>query len=329
MDESDKVKLKYSAGRCLRTLLSNGTGENHIELFEYIDFSKINTVYFDANSFNKKFIDSLNEKSEIFLYFVQINSGSSINLITNELMGRISMLDEKAIKEHLISTIPKYAIKMLVNPSFNSCTFNEVKVTCINEMSVLDKILNDSGLSSYYDLQYNRRFLLANLLQHEHFGHLNFSFNFYAFSDKNIQRPLSSHYSENLSPFKYFMINKKREEIQEIVKEMNLKSQKGNNEVIIQGESGIALSFFLKRGRYKLMKVLRKKSINFSELFSKPELLAAEDLTEFITKLNEIYALYDYLFRNDNDNSVKYKTRFKDSQNSSPVPYGMPTIEKF
>ena len=333
LDESDKVKLKYSASRCLRTLLSNGTGENHEELFEFIDFTKANTIYFDANSFNRKFINSLNEKSEIFLYFLQISSGSSINLITNELMGRISMLDEKIIKEHLISTIPKYAIKMLVNPSFNACSFSEVKVTCINEMSVLDKVLKGSGLSSFYDSLYNRRFLLANLLQHEDFGHLNFSLNFYAFYDKNIQRPSSSHYSENLSPFKYLMINKKKEEIQEIVKETRLKDKKGekdrNNEVIIKGESGIALSFFLTRGRYKLMKVLRGKSIDFSELFAKPELLAAEDLTEFIDKLNEIYLSNEYLFINDNDNSIEYKTRFQDSQSSNPIPYGMPTIEKF
>mgnify|MGYP006873064438 CR=1 FL=1 len=59
------------------------------------------------------------------------------------------------------------------------------------------------------------------------------------------------------------------------------------------------------------MKVLRKKNINFSELFEKPELLAAEDLTEFINKLNSIYLSNEYLFKN-----------------SSPVPYGIPTIEK-
>ena len=71
---------------------------------------------------------------------------------------------------------------------------------------------------------YNRRYLLANLMQHENFGHINFSINFYVFYDEMIERTSDIHYSENLSPFKYYMINAKKEKIQEIVKEIKLKS---------------------------------------------------------------------------------------------------------
>ena len=61
-------------------------------------------------------------------------------------------------------------------------------------------------------------------MQHENFGNINFSINFYAFYDEMIERTSDIHYSENLSPFKYYMINAKKDKIQEIVKEIKLKS---------------------------------------------------------------------------------------------------------
>ena len=74
--------------------------------------------------------------------------------------------------------------------------------------------------------------------------------------------------------------------MQEIVKEVKVKNKKNNRikknsseEIILKGETGIALAFFLTRGKYKLMKVLRKQGINFTELFNNPSLQAAEDLT--------------------------------------------------
>lgn len=128
INESDKIKLKYSTFRCLRALLKTGNCDNSFGLFDFIDFTNKETIYYDANEFNRKFIDCLTEKSEIFLFFLQINSGSGINLLSDEFMSRISMLNEKNITDHLLSTIPKYGIKIHGAP-FNACTFNEVKIT--------------------------------------------------------------------------------------------------------------------------------------------------------------------------------------------------------
>ena len=100
-------------------------------------------------------------------------------------------------------------------------------------------------------------------------------------------------------------------------------------EVIIKGESGIALSFFLTRGKYKLMKIFRKQSINFEELFNHPELPAAEDLSEFIGVLKDIYYDNRELFLSDSDSSVEYKTRFQNSTESNFLPYGIPRLEKY
>ena len=503
INESDKVKLKYSAARCLRTLLNRGDGLKNSKLFDCIDFTAENTVYKDAIEYNKKFIDSLTEKSEIFLFFIQINSGISINLLNNEFMSRISMLDENKIKKHLYENIPKYGIRLYCDPKFYGCTFNEVKITCINEMSLLGFYIDNDSILSSSDDSYNTRFLLANLMQYENFGHIKFS--------------------DNLSPFKYYMIKDKKEQIQEIVeevknyennndkqntkekqkeengdifvnlkvtientknnkkeitiskelekkekiklkekcvmreevkkepmdsirkneekkqkkedskkpkkitkemlliekkevreevkkepmdskkkneekkevredekrpiyikkkdekskiviidrtkekekkvqkdktkdkdkiclkdkikdkdkivlKELTVKKEKKdkniekeiNDENIIKGESGIALSFFLTRGKYKLMKLLSKKGINFKKLFDNPELQASEDLTTYIQILSDIYMLNSKLFEEDFDDDVGCGIRSKKSRlYSNYKPYGIPTVEKF
>ena len=77
------------------------------------------------------------------------------------------------------------------------------------------------------------------------------------------------------------------------------------------------------------MKIFKKKGIDFEELFKKPELPAAEDLSEFIDKLTEIYQSNFKLFKYDQDVNVDYKTRFQNVNKLNPIPYGIPTLEKF
>ena len=100
-------------------------------------------------------------------------------------------------------------------------------------------------------------------------------------------------------------------------------------EVIIKGDSGIALSFFLTRGKYQLMKVFRKESINFEELFNHPELPAEEDLSEFIDILEDIYLDNREKFLSDSDSNVEYETRFHNSTETNFLPYGIPRLEKY
>ena len=329
LDESDRAKLKYAASRCLRTLLITSDGENCEKLFTFADFTEPNNIYSDAVSFNKKFVQKLTEKSEIFLFFLQLISGSSINLLNNEFMSRISMLNAEIIKDQLISTIPKYGIRVLPKTRFNACSYNDVRITCINEDSFFGMNLSNKELTYERDKTYNRRYKLANLLQHEDFGHINNSINFYAFYDKNISRTASTHYSENLSPFKYYMVKEKKMEIQEIVEEVEPINKKSNGEIIIKGESGIALTFFLTRGKYQLMKLLKKNGIDFTELFLHPELQASEDLTDYINELNKLYNDNTEQFELDGDNNIEYTTRFQKSKDARPIAYGIPTLEKF
>ena len=107
------------------------------------------------------------------------------------------------------------------------------------------------------------------------------------------------------------------------------KDEKDNKEAIIKGDSGIALALFLTRGKYKLMKVLRRVGINFLELFQHPELEGAEELTELINGLTSIYNKYNYLFMYDEDADIDAKTRFKEEKDSGIPPYGIPKLEKY
>ena len=326
LNKSEKTLLLYAASRCLRTLLNN-YGSCLQELFEFINFTVPGNIYYDAIEFNKKFLEFLNEKSEIFLFYLQLNSGSSINLITNELTSRISMLDKNSIKNHLFSTIPKYGIKIKCNTFFNACVFSELKITCISESSLFGKSLNNSELNSKNDINYNRRFRIAKIIQQENFSNFKFSMNFDALFDKNIKRSYEEYYSQSLCPLIYYRV-KNKEEMVKIIKKNKCKAKEETN-LIIKGDSGIALIFFLTRGKKKLMKLLNAKDIDFSSIFKDPSIMASEDLSIFI---NELHVLCENNYVSDDENEDvdnELIIKYEDSEYPTGKALGIPTVEKF
>lgn len=310
-----KVFLKYAACRCIKTLLLRNCGQDNDNLFDFIDFSKKDTVYYDANEFNKKFIESITENSEIFPFFLQINSGTGINLITNKSTARFSMLNLEDVKNHLKITIPKYGIRVMTNSFFRGCSFTEVRIICVCETSIFGKPLDSSGLQSKNDFYYRKRYPIANLLQHESFGHIKFSLNFYAFNDK---------YNDILfSPLSPMVIYspKFKEKMVEIVRKREVNGVK-----IETGESGIALEFFLTRGDKYLMNVMRgPKTTNYTELFNNPSLPASENLSTYIDILESINP-YE---RKNYEIEIGPDIRFELNEDQPEIASGVPTIEKF
>ena len=57
---------------------------------------------------------------------------------------------------------------------------------------------------------------------------------------------------------------------------------KKNGLTLEKGESGIPFNFFLTRGNNKLINLLRRVNVEFTDIFKSPELLAENDLTEYI-----------------------------------------------
>ena len=162
---------------------------------------------------------------------------------------------------------------------------------------------------------YNKRFVLANLLQHEDFGHIKFSINFYSFYDHLVER---DNVTDLTSQTEYYD-TKIKEGLIKITKKVER-----DGKITLIGESGIALSSFLTRGDLNLMLLLRSDHVNFIELFTKPSLMAAEDLSEFIAKLK---SLNPWTFK-FNENEIRLRIKFEGFLQSQAIPLGFPTKEK-
>ena len=163
-------------------------------------------------------------------------------------------------------------------------------------------------------------------MQHEIFCHIIFSLNFFSFYSDIIDKKSDEKEKDNLqysaaqiNPKNYYKYQE--EEIIEI-----LKAKKVKDKIITMGESGISFTTFITRGKYKLMRLLGKRGIDFKYLFEHSELMAAEDLSNYISELEKIYINYGFSDANDN---IEYKSRFFDSEKQQGESLGIPTLEKY
>ncbi len=292
VDQVQRTLLKYSACRCLRSILSHGFGNGIEDLFYFYDINKPDTIYNDAKKFNEAFIEELNENSEMFLFLLQIISGSSNNKLTQNLTTRISMLTLDQIKSHLKDSLPNYIIRLKLKVDFTGLTFNEVRHTIINEMNLFESFLSEEELNGYDDDINSRRLILANFLEQERFVHLNNWMNFFS-SRPDIEEILIDSYDledEPLNPRQYYQIeNEKKEKLIEIVQTSNYLGKE-----VKKGESGLAFNFFLTRGDEINFNILRNDTADFSKIFIDPKLFAAKDLTALNKLLRESISNYEF-----------------------------------
>jgi len=315
----DKILLKYCACSCLNALLYEGYGKNDEMLFSFLDFEEKDTIYSDAIQHNLLFLDSLKETSEIFLFLLQINSGSSLNKINSVLTSRITMLDVKDIQRHLREAIPQYGIRLTSVAGFKAMSFCEMRITCFCEYSIFCQILKD--IKNKFDDNYSFRFVLSNILKKEYFGHLTFSFNNFSFQQDKILNSKRKNYEKYIksSPIEYYkkfiIKNKKNEEKSESL--ISIVSDDFNNEE--KAEPGEALMFFLTKGNEKLMNLLESVEPDFKELFENPSLMAEDDLGNFIEKL-------EGLLPDENESIIiseegnKFKLNKKHKMRAFPYP---------
>ena len=324
VSNKERVFLKYSACRCLRTLLKKGKLISQENIFYFCDLNESNTIYNEAKKFNETFIDNLTEDSEMFLFLLQINSGSSINKLTNDLTARISMLKLEQIKEHLRNSIPNYVIRINYLCGFKGLTFNETKCTLISELNLFNNFLDDIELKGgITDEKYNKRLILSNLLQHERFGHIKFSLNFYSFKQDKGKNLFNTIYEDDepLSPRQFYKIkneeNKSEEKLIEIIQILKIES----GEEVKMGESGIAFNVFLTRGNEENMNILRFTNADFTKIFKQPELFAANDLTSLNKLIKESAFncnLNNYQFKKISDG--KYELNLEESFYLDRIP---------
>ena len=282
LSQMERTYLKYSACRGLRNLLLNDLALYKDKLFYFCDLNEPGTLYNEAKKFNETFIDELTENSEMFLFFLQINSGSSINKLTNVLTTKFSMLTIDQIKEHLRNSLPNYIIRIDCHSDFKGLTFNESKCTIVSEIDLFGHFLIKEELKEVnLDDNYNKRLILSNVLQQERFGHLKLSSNFCSFkSDKGNINNLDDFDDEPLSPKQYYFIKNEGKERKEILTEIVEEILDDSGKIVTIGESGYAFNVFLTRGEAENMYILRLTGADFSKIFIQPKLFASEDLTD-------------------------------------------------
>ena len=315
ISNKDRIYLIYTACSCLRCLLYNGYGNKISDLFYFLDFTKDGTIYNEAIEHNKKFINLLREDSEMFVFFLQINSGSSIDILSSKLTARISMLNICQVKSHLLTTIPKYGIRIKCDSHFNALTILETRITCICEIALFGFFLDD--ISNKIDYHYEYRFRISNLFKHEDMAHIQFALNYLLYNiyeGKSLRKVI-----EPLSPIRYYNIYEKEGNA-----EIFVKRNDNNVDDEIKGESGISLEYFLCRGDQKLINILRTECNNSKELFNRPELMAGKTLDEFIKILKENDSVLTESL-GDKDN----KKKFCLEKECEGRPFGYPRREKY
>ena len=323
--EKEKIILEYTACRVLFALLSNEKGNYVEEIFEFIDFKNENSIYHAAVEHNKRFINLLKEDSEIFPFFLQLNSGSSSNYLDQNnliLSSRISMLSLNQIRNHLKSCILDYGIRIKVLSYFNALTLTETRITIFSEINIFGNYLTNLDINN--DYEYNKRFVLSNIMKHEQFGHIKFSINDSSFNLDNPPFIKSISQYESYSPVEtYSPLNDEFNEIYD----PNLSSND-------RGESGYSFSFYLTRGDKSLYNFLENKDANFKELFQSVELMVSNDLSEFCKKLKKLVdengneEKKEEEIKQEKEKKVKGKLFLYKKNNEEIIITGIPRTEK-
>ena len=313
--KKDRIFLLFSACSCLRLLLINGYGELQDDLFYFLNYSEKDTIYYDAINHNTEFVNLLEEESEMFLPFLEINSGSSFELLSSKLSARMSLLDASAVKAHLLSTIPTYGIRINCNSHFNAVTLLETRITCVSEIKLFGKFFQ--SIDNKIDPSYQFRFRLSTLLKHEHFGHVKFSLNFLLYNETKDNA--NNKIYEPISPIRYYKVYKNEDNV-----EVTLAFKISKYEFEEKGESGKAVEYFLTRGDPKLMQVLKKLNTFSEDLFLHPEYMAAKSLDKFIEILKK-----DEEYLQDSIENLDKEGKFSLNEECDGIVFGFPRREKY
>ena len=326
LKNEEKIKLIFSACRAIASLLSNGYGKKKDDLFDLIDFNKEGTYYYDAKKRNLLFIELLQENSEIFPILLQLSSGSPTNYIVESepnFSSRISMLTLEDVKRHLKLSIPNYGIRTKCLCDFKAVSFVETKITIFSETDIFGNFLG-LKIQSDEDSDFNKRFVLSNIMMHEQFGHILFSENKSSFQF-DIPKGLKFSQFEPSSPIEaYSPLN-----------ERNFIRIKDPHSREIRCESGYTLIYHLTRGNKKLYNMLENIEGNFSKLFKRVNLMTSEDLTEFCKEINDVANEVGFSGKNDDEEDEEEentgkKIKYNKSYKKKYIIYsGFPIREKY
>ena len=291
-----KIRLKLTAIITLYTLIENNYGRLiDRNIFYLIHFHDLNSIYGNSKKNCQEFIDLLDEFSEIFPFFLQINSNKSVNYIESDksqFSSKLSMLTLEEVKYHLYESLPNYGIRLNLRCNFFALTILETRITVFSEIKLFDFFLSDEELT-INNSNFDKRFRLSNLLKHENMCHIKISMNNY-----------ESIPSNNSSPHKYYNFYKEKYEcLFTYDKKKNIKAL----------ELDYSFEYFITKGNIQLIKVLKYPRGNFKDLYlNSPYLMTESNLSNFCEELQKKY----------NDNDMEHLKNIYFDKNKNKFSFG-------
>ncbi len=291
-----KIRLKLTAIITLYTLIENNYGRLiDRNIFYLIHFHDLNSIYGNSKKNCQQFIDLLDEFSEIFPFFLQINSNKSVNYIESDksqFSSKLSMLTLEEVKYHLYESLPNYGIRLNLRCNFFALTILETRITVFSEIKLFDFFLSDEELT-INNSNFDKRFRLSNLLKHENMCHIKISMNNY-----------ESIPSNNSSPHKYYNFYKEKYEcLFTYDKKKNIKAP----------ELDYSFEYFITKGNIQLIKVLKYPRGNFKDLYlNSPYLMTRSNLSNFCEELQKKY----------NDNEMEHLKNIYFEKNKNKFSFG-------
>ena len=111
---------------------------------QFINKYNKDTPFKKGFEFFKNIINDLNENSDLTFIYLQINSGSGLNLINNEQCYKMSMISVENMKSHIIDNIPKYFYIFNLNNNIYISTDSRTQVMSFNTRLLFEYTSNKS-----------------------------------------------------------------------------------------------------------------------------------------------------------------------------------------
>ena len=265
----DRIKVVFTFCSLYLTL----EGKTDIRLYKIKKFGDFSFI--KGEIFFRSVIKDLDEYSQLFFIYLQLNSGIGINLYDNKTYYRISMIDIDNIKSHLLSLFPKYFFL------FDNENIDDIALTCpntlvesFNEKKIFKNDLEMLSGNTDSSMRYS-------LVQFHETGHGKYD---------GIANGLNSpRYFLNSS---YEPIEQKTwEEDKNVINKFILNKNEENSIICYKGESGKCIDFYLYKGMplvilclINLKNLELLKNIN---LFTSPSLISLNKIIEEIINNQE------------------------------------------
>ena len=273
----DKIKIILTS-----TLIFYNT--NNFGIFFNLDEFKNKLLILKSENFFREIIKNLEEYSELFFLYLQLNSGIGENLYDGQTYYKISMLDLNDIKFHFLKLYPKYFF-VISNENLYDVVFTcyPTTIETFNRTNLFkSKILNKQDIDD--------SIMSLSLIKFHEAGHEKFSFT------SNGSNSPRNFFSSQFLPIEQTTWEEDREKyLKQFNIKYNITKENNINFYTYKGESGKCVDFYL-----------FKNYTYISNLIYYDNLKEIKDLKLFISpSLKELHNKILEILKKSNDNNAE------------------------